>query len=54
MRSHETTFSSLTDVRFTKGGFPLLGSFYVLKRVNKIEATYGRDIQKSAKIPNFE
>ena len=24
-------FSRLTDVRFTKGGFPLLGNFYLRK-----------------------
>ena len=56
---HETNFSRLTDVSFTKGGFPLLDNFYVRRRVkftfvNKIEAMYGRDLQKSAKSPNCE
>ena len=47
LRLHETTFSRLTDVRFSNGGFPLWGNFYVRRRVKftcvkKIEAMYGR------------
>ena len=31
LRLHETNFARLTDVRFTKSGFPPLGNFYVRK-----------------------